>query len=107
MIFRSFELFQFNLILNLFVCLSVISNQNCFFPVAVSEENISTKSEKQQQPIPPSLIQMNDRDKIELEFDRALRSVGLDFGFLDLRAENSNDGHLQSVGNIKKSKSSN
>ena len=32
---------------------------------------------------------MNDRDKIELElvlFDHALRSVGLDFGFLD-RAE--------------------
>ena len=46
---------------------------------------MSTKSEKGQHPIPSSLIQMNDRDKIELEsvlFDHALRSVGLDFGFL-------------------------
>ena len=60
-------------------------NQNCFFPVAVSEENLSSKSEKALHPIPSSLIQMNDRDKIELEsvlFDDALRSVGLDFGFL-------------------------
>jgi hypothetical protein len=60
-------------------------NQNCFFPVAVSEENLSLKSEKALHPIPSSLIQMNDRDKIELEsvlFDDALRSVGLDFGFL-------------------------
>ena len=50
---------------------------------------MSTKSEKAQHPIPSSLIQMNDRDKIELEsvlFDHALRSVGLDFGFLN-RAE--------------------
>ena len=46
---------------------------------------MSSKSEKALHPIPSSLIQMNDRDKIELEsilFDDALRSVGLDFGFL-------------------------
>ena len=46
---------------------------------------MSTKSEKGQHPIPSSLIKMNDRDKIKLEsilFDDALRSVGLDFGFL-------------------------
>ena len=56
-----------------------------FFPVTVSNENLSTESEKEQHPIPSSLIQMNDRDKIKLEsilFDEALRSVGLDFGFL-------------------------
>ena len=43
---------------------------------------MSSKSEKALHPI-PSLL--NDRDKIELEsvlFDPALRSVGLDFGFL-------------------------
>ena len=69
----------------MFVCLSGISDKNCFFPVTVSNENLSTKSEKEQRPIPLSLIKMNDRDKIELEsvlFDHALRSVGLDFGFL-------------------------
>ena len=46
---------------------------------------MSSKSEKALHPIPSSLIQMNDRDKIELEsvlFDHALRSVGLDFGFV-------------------------
>ena len=59
--------------------------KKCCFPVTVSNENLTTKSEKGQHPIPSSLIQMNDRDKIELEsilFDDALRSVGLDFGFL-------------------------
>ena len=46
---------------------------------------MSSKSEKALHAIPSSLIQMNDRDKIELEsvlFDHALRSVGLDFGFV-------------------------
>ena len=50
---------------------------------------MSTKSEKALHPIPSSLIQMNDRDKIELEsvlFDHALISVGLDFGVFS-RAE--------------------
>ena len=64
-------------------------NQNCFFSVAVSEENLSSKSEKALHPIPSSLIQMNDRDKIELEsvlLDHALISVGLDFGVFS-RAE--------------------
>ena len=74
-----------------FVCLSGygISDKNCFFPVTVSNENLSTKSEKEQRPIPLSLIKMNDRDKIELEsvlFDHALISVGLDFGVFS-RAE--------------------
>ena len=78
---------QFNFILDSFVCLSGygISDKNCFFPVSVSNENLTTISEKGQLPIPSSLIKMNDRDKIKLEsilFDEALRSVGLDFGFL-------------------------
>jgi hypothetical protein len=75
----------FNFILNSFVCLSDISDKKCFFPVTVSNENFSTKSEKALHPIPSSLIQMNARDKIELKsvlFDHALQSVGLDFGFL-------------------------
>ena len=42
---------------------------------------MSSKSEKALHPIPSLLIQMNDRDKIELEsvlFDQVLRSVGLE-----------------------------
>ena len=76
---------RFNFIFDSFVCLSGISDKKCFFPVTVSNENLYTKSEKEQLPIPSSLIKMNDRDKIKLEsilFDEALRSVGLDFGFL-------------------------
>ena len=78
---------QFNFILDSFICLSGygISDKNCFFPVSVSNENLTTISEKGQLPIPSSLIKMNDRDKIKLElilFDDALHSAGLDFGFL-------------------------
>ena len=50
---------------------------------------MSSKSKKPPHPIPSSLIQMNDEDKIELEsvlFDHALISVGLDFGVFS-RAE--------------------
>ena len=71
--------------MDLFVCSFDIFDKECCFPVTVSNENLITKSEKGQHPIPSSLIQMNDRDKIELEsvlFNNALRSVGLDFGFL-------------------------
>ena len=58
---------------------------------------------------------MNDRDKAELElilFDDALRSVGLDFGFLKKAEKEAMkqsqrtriiEGHLQSVGLIQNS----
>ena len=76
---------RFNFIFDSFVCLSGISDKKCFFPVTVSNENLYTKSEKEQLPIPSSLIKMNDRDKIKLELillDDALHSAGLNFGFL-------------------------
>ena len=77
---------QFNFILDSFICLSGygISDKNYFFPVSVSNENLTTISEKGQLPIPSSLIKMNDRDKIKLElilFECGL-SAGLDFWFL-------------------------
>ena len=84
----------------MFVCLSVILNQNCFFPVAISEENVSTKSEKEQHPIPSSLIQMNDEDKIELEsilLDDALRSCGLDGFFKKAEKEASSDSSEENL----------
>ena len=51
-----------------------------FFPVAVTENKVPTKSEKPLHPIPNSMIKMNDQDKSKLEaviFEQVLESVGL------------------------------
>ena len=61
-------------------CLSDISNKSCFFPVIVNNENLTTKPETEQHPIPSSLVHVTDRDKIKLEL--ILIECGLDFGLL-------------------------
>ena len=51
-----------------------------FFPVAVTENKMPTKSEKSLHPIPNSMIKMTDQDKSKLEaviFEQVLESVGL------------------------------
>ena len=51
-----------------------------FFPVAVTENKVTTKSEKPLHPIPNSMIKMSDQDKSKLEaviFEQVLESVGL------------------------------
>ena len=51
-----------------------------FFPVAVTENKVTTKFEKPLHPIPNSMIKMNDQDKSKLEaviFEQVLESVGL------------------------------
>ena len=62
---------------------SKVKNSNSrdfFFPVAVTENKVPTKSEKPLHSIPNSMIKMNDQDKSNLEaviFEQVLESVGL------------------------------